>query len=265
MARDKSIRITKNDQYEYKRLVKNTKAKLRRIEKNYGIDLRSEIAIPKMEHFKSREVFNRWKGEIKSFNNKANTAFQFVKNDYGVVASKKEINDIRQNTKVAQNVAKQEITKVKNKPFISGGKTQGTVGQRMLQMKTPKGGVTIPKDFNFAEMRSRKRLEQVMSSMKRKTDLTYYDRRKEQMKTNFIEMLGKCFNSDANTLIKEVMNISADDFYELYLMYDEFSFEKYYNEKDVGVVDDAITSMLGITEAYNDGLINFDLKSIPNR
>jgi hypothetical protein len=38
------IRISKNDEQEYKRLVRNAKAKMRRLQKQHGIDLTNEIS-----------------------------------------------------------------------------------------------------------------------------------------------------------------------------------------------------------------------------
>src|SRR5690606_23216478 len=99
------IRITKNDRKEYARLVRNTKAKIRRTAKNYGIDLSNQIQIPSIEEFRSREHFNEWKNKQHSFTSLSNRNFQFKKNEFGVVASKRELDIIDQNTRRAQAIA----------------------------------------------------------------------------------------------------------------------------------------------------------------
>jgi hypothetical protein len=45
------IRISKNDEQEYKRLVRNAKAKMRRLQKQHGIDLTDEISLPSLFFF----------------------------------------------------------------------------------------------------------------------------------------------------------------------------------------------------------------------
>ena len=161
MRRFTPIRITKNDAEEYRRLVRNSKAKIRRTSKNYGVDLSDEVELPSLDQFKTRKEFNEWKESVSNFTNRANTEYQFKKNEYGVVASKKEINQIERDTKRAQKIAEELQKKASEKPFISGGKEQGTVGQRMMQMGKPNtAGIYRPPDFNFDKIRSKKQLEE---------------------------------------------------------------------------------------------------------
>lgn len=241
-------------------MVSNAKAKIRRTNKKYGVDLHGDVALPKLENFSSREVFNRWKDEIKSFTNRNNQQFQFEKNQYGVVANKKRLREIRRHTKEAQELAKRQIEEIKNKPVMIDGKQVSTVGQEMMKMKKPKAGISVPNDFDFSSIRTQQRLEQVEQSMIRKTNRNYYDRRMEQMKTNFLVMLAECFNSDANELIQKIMKMSAEDFYELYLMNEEFNFEEYYNNKDLDMKPEQINDMMNIVENYEEGNVDFSLK-----
>src|SRR5699024_3422087 len=148
MARITPIRITQNDRKEYARLVRNTRAKIRRTERNYGIDLSDEVRLPSsIDEFSTRKDFNEWKQEMSSFTNRANTNYQFVKNKYDVVASKKQLFKIEQDTKEAQRIAKEEIQKHLDKPVYHKGKKIGTVEDRTLHMSTPDvTGVRVPKD-----------------------------------------------------------------------------------------------------------------------
>lgn len=264
MPRFVPIRITKNDRKEYARLVRNTKAKIRRTSKKYGIDLSTEVNIPDIESFRTRKEFNKWKQQMQSFTNRSNLRYQFQKNPYGVVASKAEILRIERDTRRAQRIARQMQEEVQGKPFISGGKQQGTVGQRMLQMQRPSvGGISVPADFDFSKIRTQQQLQRKAESMARKADPDYYDERKERMKENFIKMLEESFNSDADELIREIQSIPADDFFEMYLMFDEFSFDLYYEVEGVegsgGTMRD-INRMLSYIDRYKSGKIDMDLK-----
>lgn len=269
MARGKSIRITQNDRQEYARLVRNSKAKINRIRKKFNLDLSNEIELPSIESFSSRKQFNEWKQEISSFTNRNNRNYQFVKNPYDVVASKKEIAEIERATKQAQRIAKKLQEEAKNKPFISGGKEQGTVGQQMLQMGKPNtAGITIPPDFDFNRIRNKEQLKSKKENMEKRSNPEYFDRRMETMKNNFMELLHSAFNSDADYLVEKLKDIPASDFYEMYLMFDEFSFNEYYQME--GIEDDSaslndLRKMESYVEMYENGRINFDLKNFPSR
>lgn len=244
-------------------MVRNTKAKVRRTIKNYGIDLSNKIDVPDIESFSTRKEFNEWKNKQSSFTNRANLHYQFKKNQYDVVATKKEIIDVERNTKKAQEIADKYINEAKDKPYFVGGKREGTVGQQMMQMGKPNaGGITRPKDFDFSKVKTRKDLEVKFESMEKRAYPEYYDWRKEQMKMNFMKMLEKSFNSDADELIDELANIPPDDFYEIYLMFGEFEFTYYPVEgvDDGGKLND-VNKMLSYLERYREGKIDLDMKN----
>lgn len=215
-----------------------------------------------MEEFTTRAQFNEFKKKQKSFTNRSNRKFQFVKNEFGVVANKKEIDVVKQNTRKAQRIATKLSKQMQNKPFISGGKTQGTVGQRMMQMGRPNvGGITVPKDFNFDNIRTRRQFEEKMQNMKERSDERSFDRKMEQVKDSFIKLLELSFNSDAESLIRKLENINGEDFLELYMMVDEFNFDYYASERlDSEVYADQLEAMESAIDKYNRGLIDMDLK-----
>src|SRR5690625_7488212 len=76
MAKLPPIRIRKRDEEEYRRLQRNTKAKINRVKKNYGVDLEGEIPLPDLSEFQTRKEFNEWKELQSSFTNRANTEYQ---------------------------------------------------------------------------------------------------------------------------------------------------------------------------------------------
>lgn len=262
MRRNPPIRITKNDRQEYAKLVRNTKAKIGRTAKNYGIDLSTEIKIPSLESFTNRSQFNEFKRQQESFTSRANTKYQFKKNEFGVVASKKEINEIKQNTKKAQRIADQLTKEAAKKPFISGGKEQGTVGQRMQQMGRPNtAGITRPTDFDFDKVRSKQQLEKKRENIKERANAQFFDKRMEQMKDNFLTLLEQSFNSDANKLVEKLKGVPADDFYEMYLMFDEFDFDLYYVTEFQGQShDNQIKQLDSYIDRYYAGNLNMDMK-----
>lgn len=266
MARITPIRITERDKKEYARLVRNTRAKIRRTQKNYGIDLSGEVELPKLEEFSTRKEFNEWKERVGSFTNRYNLRYQFVKNEYDVVASKSQLMKIERDTKRAQRIADEELKKVQDKPVFQGGKQFGTVGQRTLHMSTPDvTGIHRPSDFDFSKVRNQQRLEDLQESMEKRAYPEYYDWRKEQLKMNFMKMLEETFNSDADDVVDKLADIPPDDFYEMYLMYpSEFNFDIYYLDDDMDQEASGYLNELNKIDSYIDqyksGKINTDLK-----
>lgn len=264
MARNPHIRITDNDRKTYARLVKNSKAKISRTKKKYGLDLSNEVELPPLESFTTRKQFNEWKQKQESFTNRANTKYQFIKNKYGIVASKATINEIERNTKEAQKIVDEQREKIEDKPFISGGKQQGTVGQRM-QFLSPSQvtGMSRPSDFDFDKVRSYNRLHTLRVGMEEKANPEYYDRRMAQMHQNFIEIVKKSFNSFSlsDELVERLRKIPPDDFFELYLIFDELSFEYFDSEgQDVHATEAMLEKIHSYLDRYERGDVNLDLK-----
>lgn len=240
----------------YNKALRNTKAKINRVKKKYDIDLTNEIRMPSLESFSSRKELNKWIRKTESFRNRSNLNYQFVKNEYDVVASKKRINEIDRLNKIGQELAKKEIKKHENLPFYSGGKQQHTVGIQ----RPNKTGIYLPKDFDFNEVRHISVLDEIENNVTKRSKREHYNERKERMQNNFKKILALTFNSDANELIKEISQIPSDIFYKMYLEFDEFDF-RYYDSK--GNADDKaeenISKMMGYIEQYKRGDLNTDL------
>jgi Phi-29 DNA terminal protein GP3 len=220
------IRLSDKDRKEFAKLTKNAKAKIRNVNKKYGVNLEGEVEFKKIDEFQTRAEFNKWKQQQASFTNRNNLTYQFVKNEFGVVASKSKILKMQRENKIIQRNVDKEIKRREKMPFISGGKVQGTVGQRMLQMARPMD-LHRPKDFDFRTIKTQQRLHDLEEKFRRKSDPKHMDKRSEKMRDLFIETLERTFNSDADELIRNLRSMSVRDFYDLYQAVDEFDFDYY--------------------------------------
>jgi transcription-repair coupling factor (superfamily II helicase) len=201
-------------------LVKNTKAKVRRTLQNFGVDLSDEVEIKGLEDIKTRKEFNEFKQNLESFTNRNNLKFQFVKNEFGVVATKSELNEITRNRNKEIRVAKEKLKQEKKDPIRK---------QELLKMADPsRAGIHIPKPFNFKEVKSRTRLEDIAETSKRRSDPEFYNKRSEKMKDTFIRELEEAFNSDANYLVEQLKTMNPDEFLDLYKKYPSFDFQIFY-------------------------------------
>lgn len=261
MAKITPIRIRKKDREEYKRLVRNSRAKINRIKKNYGIDVSSDVKIPSLDDFTTRQEYNAWKEQQQKFTSRTNLDYQFIKNKYDVVISKREKQEIERDTKKAQRLAKEMLKDVDKRAFVSGGKKQGTVGQRMLQVDKPNlTGIYVPADFNFDAIPTRSAFDSRKANIRSRTDRKTFDERKERMKDNFIRAVEGSFNSEANKLIKELGKLSGSEFYDMWLSFNEFDFQDFDSDgQNVDADEGQINQMLSYLEQYEKGQIDLPL------
>ena len=225
MARHPKIRIRQNDKDEYRRLVRNTKAKIRRLNKNHGIDVSDQVEIPSLEQFDHRYQFNEFKDEMKRFTNRGTTEFQAVKNKYGVSALKGELRKIEENTRKAQELTREMIGNLEDRTYYVGGKEQSDVKQQILMMgESSITGIQVPVDFEFDNIPDRQRLTERAEAMERKTKPETYMDMQTKMKDNLLSLMEQGLNSYADDVMDELRNTNPIDFYQMFVGLDELDF-----------------------------------------
>jgi len=263
MGKVTPIRITKKDKAEFQRLSKNAKSKIRRTKKNYGVDVSNVVDTSKnIESFKTRKEFNEWKKSVNSFTNRGNLNYQFMKNKHGLVITKKTFQEAMRNEKIGNKYAKQKKKEFMDRPFYSNGEKQLlTVAQYQSMFKRPDIlGYENPMSFNFENIDRPSRLNRKLENLERRAQPNYYDIRMEQMKINYTVALRKTFNSDADFLIEKMESIPAQDFYEMYLMFDEMNFDYHYTEEDESPTSGRLGMINSYVEKYQKGEIDMTLK-----
>ena len=265
MRKSVPIRITSSDQKEYARLVRNAKAKIRRTNQKYQVDLTSDIKIPSINEFRTREEFNKWKQKMSSFTNRSNLKYQFEKNRYGVVATKKDLNRIRRDDEKALKIIEEKINQQKDKPFYVNGKMVGTQEFKSLWLAKPDiGGFYKWKPFDWENVRDKRAVANRLKRLDKVLEEDYFDKRTAKMKQNFIEELQFSFNSEADKVVDMLQYLRPDDFYELYNMFpDVFDFRLYSSENAGGADDtDDLVAMEAYLEDFFQGRIDMDFKGI---
>lgn len=275
MARLPKIRIREKDKHEYRRLVRNTRAKIRRVQKNYGIDLSGEVNIPALKDFKHRKEFNQFKKEMNQFTDRRNRDYQFVKNKYGVVASKTILDQAKAYTKEAQDLTTKFIDGIKNHPTYRKGEPVGTV-EELIAMRGESEGVGLnpPRDFNFDTIQTPKKLDERIENMARKSTPEYYQEAKERMQNNYIEILKLSLNSGADPLIEKISGLDPETFYQMWLQISEIDFNLYDSDggfagqgKDEIPTDDEVdkhvSSILSGIEKFEKYHKDNDLNTFP--
>ncbi len=252
-----NIRIRNKDIAEYNRLVKNTKAKISRTQKNYGVEL--DINIPSLDSFTTREEFNTFKSKQARFTNRSTLDYQYVKSDFGVVATKKELMMAERYTRQAQRQARKIQKEYGELPFYVGGEQAGTVGQAMTKVARPNvAGVYVPEDFDFKSIKDRDYFDKKLNKMKERSDPQYFDQRLVTFKDNYITSIEEHFNSIADNLVREIQSLPDDTFFEVYLMNLEMmDFNEHYTTPE-GEMREYILNLESIIKSAKAG--NYDLK-----
>ena len=253
MSRTVPIRITKADRSEFAKLTANARRKVKRINKNYGIDLTSEVTLPKIQSFQTRKQYNQWKEQVQSFTNRANLDYQYVKNPFGTVASKKELNEMKRKTRIAQDRARKLISGQVDKPWIFKRQVRATQGQRMEQLAgdAEAAGVTVPPDFDFDKMRTQQQFRERVEAIDRRNEPEYFDRKMARMQLNFMDILSLSFGPDADDLLILLNELTPKEFWEVYQMFEGFDFALYDSDgQDVDANLGQLHRMENYTEAF---------------
>jgi hypothetical protein len=281
-----------SEQDEFNRLRKNVKSKLNRMHKVFGNEMvtaiyeRDEhgnikkngkvhydvvspeyfIQTPKITEFKSKKEMKEWMEKAKKFTDRGYSRFQFTKNEEGLVISKQAEERANKNSEIAIESAKKVIESKKDLP-IAGGRT--TIGERLeMQKDDDVGGIRVPKAFDFDQIKTKRRLLEKLNNLeKRRSKNEYFKWRNDIYKENFMEVLKKAFNSDANDVLKMLSTMDSGDLFNLSLQYEELSIDNYYARHNQIVADDEdLEKVRGYLESYYDGNSDADflLKNFPN-
>jgi hypothetical protein len=246
------IRISKNDEQEYKRLVRNAKAKMRRLQKQHGIDLTDEISLPSLSSFQNRKEFNNFKEDINKFNKGLKNDYKIVKNDQGVAFTKKEVKNYERKQKEAIELAEQYYQKTK------------TENQKIFLKPS---NLDIPRKIDLNDIKTRENFKNRMENLTKRSDPDYFNYRDELFKTNYIKSILGSFNE--REIVEEIVEllqaIPADRFYDIYKEYIEFfDFELFDSEgQSVGADDGHLAAIrLVLSSSVNEARL---LQDFPDK
>lgn len=262
MAEDSNFRLTKQQREELNKLSRSVKAKTTRLLKNYGQDFTGYISPKSPNDIKNIEQFNAFKKRAESFTDRSNRDFQFIQNQYGVVISKSELDEILSDTKKAQETAERILDRFNDVEVIAGGQSTGfTVGEnKELLMKADKGFGRI-EDFEFDKVKTQEGLDRFANRAKKRSQEAYYEEGLVRLQDNFIRSVEGTFNSDADDVVQKLKMLPADDFYELFSIYNEISFENFDSENALGMASqDVLERVRMYVDAYFEGRSDLSLK-----
>ena len=213
--------------------------------------------------FQTREQFNEWKRDIKEFTSRKNDRFQFVKNKRGTSASKADLKFIAEHEQKVKEMFERKIEEQKDKPFYVNGKMVGTQEFKSLWLSNPNiGGYYKWKPFEWDKVTSKETVKNRIKRLKTVLKPNYFEKRTNDMKTNFMNSIAFSFNSEAEKVLDMLKSLPPDDFYELFQMHgDVFDFNLYASENSGGASDiDDLLKMQEYLEDFFQGRTDMDLK-----
>jgi predicted transcriptional regulator len=246
------IRIRSSDEAEYKRLVRNAKAKMRRLKKDHGIDLSDEISLPSLSSFQTRKEFNNFKEVINKFNKGLKNDYKIVKNEQGVAFTKKEVKNYERKQKEAIELAEQYYQKTK------------TENQKIFLKPS---NLDIPRKIDLNDIKTRENFKNRMENLTKRSNPDYFNERDELFKTNYIKSILGSFNERevVNEIVELLQAIPADRFYDIYKEYLEFfDFELFDSEgQSVGADDGHLAAIrLVLSSSVNEARL---LQDFPDK
>jgi hypothetical protein len=196
------IRISKNDEQEYKRLVRNAKAKMRRVQKQHGIDLTDEISLPSLSSFQNRKEFNNFKEDINKFNKGLKNDYKIVKNEKGESFTKKKVKEYERKEKEAIRLAKEHYEKT-------------TAEQQKIFLKP--NNLDIPRVIPWKDL-SKKDFNQRLENLTKRSEPQFFDERDQRFKDNYIKSIQGSFNENSlvSSIVEMLDEIPADYFIQVY-------------------------------------------------
>jgi hypothetical protein len=232
------IRIKKKDEAEYKRLVRNAKAKIRNVKKKHQIDLTDEIRLPSLSSFQTRKEFNDFTEFVSKFNKGLKNDYKIVKNDKGESFTKKEIKTYEHKQKEAIRLAKEHYEKT-------------TAEQQKIFLKP--NNLDIPRNIPWKDL-NRTNFNQRLENLTKRSDPDYFNERDELFKTNYIKSILGSFNERevVEEIVELIQAIPADKFYDIYKEFLEyFDFELFDSEGQTVGADDGHLAAIRLALSHN--------------
>lgn len=259
MADIRPIRIMKRDKEEYQRLKRNMRAKQRRINNKFGITV-DTIPTPNLSDFQSRSEFNKWKADVQNFNKRQNKELQFIKNENGVVTNKATIKETKKNLIKVNKYVDSQMQSIDETIVRFGGKSiisrdtgnPLTFSERATaqQIKLESGLISF-NDIPFSEFKTQKEYDKYTKQLKERSNLDFYDKRLEQMKTNYKKMLRKVFGEEADELMRKVEGMDSFQLYKMTLTQLDTTFEYLY-KNEVNELSDLASGLQSTIDLFID-------------
>ena len=271
------MRVMKRDEKEYKRLRSNYRNKLWRIRRKTDFSIPAEeidkelgLYFPTIKEFRegafgTRKNFNQFKKRVEQVTDRNFQPLQISENKGGMRYPRIIETFGKRHAKRAQQMADKQIDSVKDLPLIIDGEERGSVLDREIASTDAEAyGIFRPSDFDIDDYTQPESVERRIDKDKERSDVEYYDERKEIMLENYISIFeGK--SGVPQDIVEKLRQITPRQFYEIYLMIPEMAFENWDSESGFHITGDTDAfeyNLMYYLDLYLDGGIDLPLTDI---
>ena len=232
MSRRYNIRWREADEAELKRVVKNFNAKLSRLAKK---DPANKNALPERvsaaqlrDMIETRQDLNRELNALRRFSQKgAEELVDVPDNDYNLKITKWQKKEMKLMEAVANRKRKERRERIADIDMTSRGEELGYKKGQIGMGKAEQ--VSLDPVRAFTPSMNRRDLQKKYRKLRKEAQSTYWDKRDEVMRSNYIKSLTDNFNpEDIKDIIERIEIMEFEEFRKIFEAEDLSSFELNY-------------------------------------
>ena len=229
MSRKYNIRWSAADDAELKRVVKNFNAKLTRLANK---DPQNKSALPERvsaaqlkDLIETRQDLNRELNALRRFSERgAEELVDVPDNDYNLKITKWQKKEMTRREVIVNQKRKRQLERVADIDMTSRGKSLGYKKGEIGMGKAERIALDPVKAFTPSQ--NRRDLNKRFRQLRKESISTYWDKRNEIMRTNYIQEIERNFpESMVKDIIEKIQNMDFDEFRKIFEAEDQHKFQ----------------------------------------
>lgn len=223
-----AVRLTNKDKEKLRKINNSVRRKNKQMD-NYDLDFYlPTLPISKVT---SRKQLNEYYDTARRYTR--GYGFKFKKNNYGVVASYREIAQAKRLANEVTKERQKRLMKIAPEEFKTRGKPTGSSIMQRKLMGDSRYDVYDPVKFRFGSLRNRKQFENRVESLANQLNPEYIAKKNEQLKENLIKAISTNWGKDGKKATDYIKSLSPDEVLEEFMSEDIFEFSYIYDENDI--------------------------------
>lgn len=223
-----AVRLTNKDKEKLRKINNSVRRKNKQMD-NYDLDFYlPTLPISKVT---SRKQLNEYYDTARRYTR--GYGFKFKKNNYGVVASNREIAQAKRLANEVTKERQKRLMKIAPEEFKTRGKPTGSSIMQRKLMGDSRYDVYDPVKFRFGSLRNRKQFENRVESLANQLNPEYIAKKNEQLKENLIKAISTNWGKDGKKATDYIKSLSPAEVLEEFMSEDIFEFSYIYDENDI--------------------------------
>lgn len=229
MSRKYNIRWSEADEAELKRVVKNFNAKLTRLSNK---DPQNKSALPERvsaaqlrDLIETRQDLNRELNALRRFSERgAEELVEVPDNDYNLKITKWQKKEMTRREVIVNQKRKRQLERVADIDMTSRGQSLGYKKGEIGMGKAER--IALDPVRAFTPSQNRRDLNKRFKQLRKESISTYWDKRNEIMRTNYVAEIERNFPEDmVGDIVAKIRNMDFDEFRKIFEAEDQHKFQ----------------------------------------